>query len=393
MKQKIIFMVINMNVGGTEKALLNMLEELPEEQFDVTVFMLEKYGGFLESLPKRVQIDYLTEYKELRNFINLPPKSNALKIIKEGKLINGLSFSIIYLVSKITKNKSLFYKYLLRNVSVLKKEYDIAVAYAGPMDFISYFVSHKIKAKKKVQWIHFDVTKIGIDSKFMNDIYKKFNTVFTVSHGAKEKIIQLIPSLKGKTEVFHNIVLPTEILNLSKEHKGFSDNFEGIRILTVGRLNEEKGQDLAIKAMAKLIQEGFNIKWYCIGEGSSRKKYERLIADNNLQDHFILLGSNPNPYPYMAQCDIYVQPSRHEGYCITLTEAKILRKPIVTTNFIGSDEQIVSGKTGLITEPDEEKLYFAIKKMLNNSKIGTYFSDNLSSSSFKKVNEMQRLIR
>ncbi|MDQ0217480.1 glycosyltransferase involved in cell wall biosynthesis [Peribacillus cavernae] len=312
MKKKIVFMVINMNVGGTEKALLNMISEMHKDEYDITILMLEKYGGFLDSIPSGVHVEYLEGYEKIKGILNKPPKQTALNFLRNGKITKGLNIIFFHVLSKLFNDKTIFFKYLMRHVPDIKNEYDIAVAYAGPMDFISYFVAKKIKAKKKIQWIHFDITKIGFDQNFASKVYRKFDKIFIVSEEARKKLVKAVPIIKEKLEVFYNIVSPEIILSQSGQGKGFSDDFDGIRILTVGRLTTEKGIDLAIHALALLIKDGYKVKWYCLGEGSSRRKYETLIKENNLQDKFILLGSDPNPYPYMDQCDIYVQPSRHE---------------------------------------------------------------------------------
>ncbi|WP_319417987.1 glycosyltransferase [Virgibacillus necropolis] len=259
------------------------------------------------------------------------------------------------------------------------------------MDFISYFVIHKIKAKKKIQWIHFDITKIGFDVNFATKLYKKFDKIFVVSNEAKNKLIELVPTIKKKSEVFLNLVSPKVIQDQSKEGKGFIDNFEGVRILTVGRLTTEKGQDLAIRVLARLVKEGYKVKWYCLGEGSSRSKYEKLINEYNLQDKFILLGSDPNPYPYMDQCDIYVQPSRYEGYCITTLEARSLKKPIVATNVNGANEQIRNEETGLIVNIDESELYEGVKKLIKNKKLCNIFTNNLDKERINSTIELEKL--
>ncbi|ASK64450.1 glycosyl transferase [Virgibacillus phasianinus] len=391
MKKNIVFMLINMNVGGTEKALLNMISEIPKSEYDITILMLEKYGGFLNSIPSEVNVEYVKEYCELKEVLNRPPKEVALNLLKRGKICGTIGLLFTQLLSKFLKNRSIFFKYVLKNVPGLKSEYDIAVAYAGPMDFISYFVIHKIKAKKKVQWIHFDVSKIGFNINFAVKIYKYFDRIYVVSDEARKKLIKLAPSTKEKSEVFLNVVSSNIIKKQSLEGEGFRDNYEGHRILTVGRLANEKGQDIAIRVLARLVKEGYKVKWYCLGEGSSRTEYERLIKEYNVQDKFILLGSNPNPYPYMDQCDIYVQPSRYEGYCITLAEARALQKPIITTNFTGAKEQIKNEITGIIVDIQEEQIYFAIKKLLNNPRQSTVFYFNLSKEIFKDINQMEKI--
>jgi glycosyltransferase involved in cell wall biosynthesis len=382
MKKKIIFMVINMNVGGTEKALLNMISEMPKEEFDITILMLEKYGGFLDSIPKEVHVKYLKGYNKIKGILNNPPQETALNFFKERRIFKGFLILFLYFISKHFKDRSLLFKCLLKNIPNIKNEYDVAVAYAGPMDFISYFVAKKIKAKKKLQWIHFDITKIGFNKQFAAKIYRKYDKIYVVSKEAKLKLINAVPTIKEKTDIFLNIISLNEIRNQLQNGKGFNDHFNGLRILTVGRLTSEKGQDMAIKVLARLLEDGHNVRWYCIGEGSSRKEYEKLITAHDLQNHFILLGSNPNPYPFIDQCDIYVQPSRYEGYCISLIEARTLKKPIVTTNVNGAKEQINHGKTGLVVNIDEDELYNAVTKLLRNYQLRKMFSENLSKENY-----------
>ncbi|AXI11222.1 glycosyltransferase [Oceanobacillus zhaokaii] len=393
MKKKVVFMIINMNIGGTEKALLNMIAEMPENEYEITILMLENYGGFLDSIPNTVHVEYVQEYPALKDMLNNPPRTTMIDLFKKGRLVKSLGFTITTLLSKILKNKGIFFKYILKNVPKFKKEYDIAVAYAGPMDFISYFVVHKIKARKKIQWIHFDVTKIGFDVNFAANNYKNFERIFVVSEEAKSKLVSLVPVIEEKSGIFLNLVSPNLIRTKSKEGNGFNDGFKGIRILTVGRLTTEKGQDLAIRALSKLIDDGYDVKWYCLGEGSSRSEYEDLIKKFKLQDRFILLGSDPNPYTYMDQCDIYVQPSRYEGYCITLIEARCLAKPIVTTKVNGAKEQIENGETGIIVSIDEDKIYDAVKELIQNPKICQEFKIKLSKETFKIKNEIDKFYK
>ena len=389
--KKILFMCINMNIGGTEKALLTMLNEMDRRKYDITLFMLEEYGGFLNQIPDGIKVIYLKEYKKLKKFINDPPQLVVVELIKKRKVIEGLSLLVIYIISKLIKDISIYYKYILRNVDILNEEYDIAIAYAGPMDFISYFVINKIKSKKRVQWIHFDITKIGFNVNFAKKIYDKFDKVFVVSNEGKDKLINFLPSLKDKTEVFFNIISCKMIEKMSYEGEGFSDDFDGTRILTVGRLSKEKGQDLIIPVLKKLKENGYKVRWYCIGDGPAKKEYEKLVDELNIKDDFIFLGSKLNPYTYMKECNIYVQPSKHEGYCITLGEARCFNNPIVTTNFTGSNEQIVNENTGLVCEISEEGIYRAIKKLLDDKKLYKNIKDNLNNEIVDSTKEIRKL--
>ncbi|WP_424767283.1 glycosyltransferase [Paenibacillus sp. sgz302251] len=368
-KKKLLFMLINMNVGGTEKALLNMISEIPKERYEITILMLEEKGGFLDYIPSEVRVEYLKGYKDIKHMLNKPPQVLALDFVRNKKIINAVNLLFVYLLSKIKSDRSLFFKFIIKKFPVINEEYDLAVAYAGPMEFISFFVVHKIKAKKKIQWIHFDVSKIGFNSEFASRIFKKFDKIFVVSEEGRNKLIQRIPDIKDRTEKFLNILSPDLITQMSDEGAGFEDNFEGIRILTVGRLSQEKGQDLTIPVLARLKEEGYNIRWYCIGEGNARSEYEKLVKYYGLENDYILMGANANPYPHMKQCDIYVQPSRHEGYCITLSEARCFTNPIVSTNFTGAKEQVSHRQTGLIVGFDTQQIYIAIKELLDDENL------------------------
>lgn len=390
--KKIIFMCINMNIGGTEKALLNMISEIPKEGFEVTILMLEQYGGFLNEVPPWVKIKYLDRYLEIKSILNNPPVNTIKQFIKEAKIIKALGIGLNYYLSKLKKDKGIFFKYVLRKYSIMDETYNLAVAYAGPMEFITYYVLNKIKAKKKAQWIHFDIEKIGFSREFTAKYYSNFNKIFVVSEQAKNKLLREVPHLESKVEVFYNIISYKLIRDMANKEDIYDNNYKGTKILSVGRLSKEKGQDLFILAIKMLVDEGYNVKGYCIGDGNSKKEYLRIIDENNLKDNFELLGSKINPYVYMKQCNIYVQPSRHEGYCITLSEAKCFNAPIVTTNFTGASEQIKNEEDGLIVDVNSESIYLALKMLLDNDELREKIKENLANNIVNESNEINKLL-
>lgn len=195
-------MVINMNIGGTEKALLNMVAEIPKDKYEVTILMLEKKGDFLNFIPKEVRIEYVKDYEEMQYILNRPSRLVIADLIKQRKITKALQLAVLYVISKIMKERSVILKYCLQNYEDVYRNYDIAIAYAGPMDFISYFVANKIEARRKVQWVHFDIEKIYFNKYFVNKVYKKFQHVFVVSDLGKMKLTQTVPELINKTETF-----------------------------------------------------------------------------------------------------------------------------------------------------------------------------------------------
>ncbi|PYZ96959.1 glycosyl transferase [Alteribacter lacisalsi] len=364
-KKKVLFMLINMNIGGTERAFLNMVSEMPSEKYEITLLLLEKSGGFLEQVPSHVNIVYIDGYNQIKPLINEPPKQSALQLIKKGKFFKALAFSTYYFVSKVTKRKEILFNYLAKKIEH-EGEYDTAIAYAGPMDFISYIVLNKIKSVRKKQWIHFDINKIGFSKSFAKNIYPDFDKIYVVSEEANQKLINKIPRIKNKTRVIQNFVSKEIVNKLSKSGEGFQDNYDGKRILTVGRIAHEKGPDLAIEAAKLLRKDGVNFRWYWVGEGKEMKHSQVLIKKLNLENQFILLGSKSNPYPYMANCDLYIQPSRYEGFCITTLEAACFNKPIITTDVNGAREQFHDNENGLIVEITSQGLYQGIARLLKD---------------------------
>lgn len=390
--KKIIFMCINMNIGGTEKALLNMIAKIPKDKYEVTILMLEEYGGFLSEVPKWVKVKYLEKYFDIKPILNNPPQYTVREFIKNGQCMKALNIAYIYYMSTILKNKNIFFKYILKDYSHVKEEFDLAVAYAGPMDFISYYVLNKIKAKAKVQWIHFDIENIGFDKEFAERNYEKFDKIFIVSEKGKEKLLKVVPNLKEKVQVFYNIVSSRLVKDMSSKNISFDDDFNGTKILSVGRLSKEKGQDLLIEAINRLNKDGYNVKAYLIGDGPSKREYENLINKFGLKEKCILLGSTTNPYPFMKSCDIYMQPSRHEGYCVTLAEARCFNSPIVTTNFTGADEQVIDGETGLITNISSNDIYLAIKRLLDDKELMKNIKTNLENKDIEESKEIDKLL-
>jgi glycosyltransferase involved in cell wall biosynthesis len=163
---------------------------------------------------------------------------------------------------------------------------------------------------------------------------------------------------------------------MANEYRAFEHTFDGLRLLSVGRLSKQKGFDLAVEIFERLQAKGYLLEWTIIGEGSERPRLEQMIAERKLEG-FHLVGLKENPYPYFADCDIYVQPSRYEGYCITLAEARMFAKPSVVTDFAGAREQLKPDETGLIVDCAVSALEAAIQTLLDDPALRQKFSDNL----------------
>lgn len=371
-----LFMIKNMNLGGTEKSLISLLSALPEEKYNITLLMLEKQGELIDYIPKWVKVEVLEGYSNMKNIVSKSPHKLIFDFFKRGKLIKGLNILMLYLKYKRSKNFECFYNEALKNHKT-NEEYDLAIAYAGPYDFISYFVIKKIKSLKKIQWIHFDVSKLEGDKKFGDKYYHYFSKILCVSNSSANSMRQKYPKFKERIYVFENIIFKNEITTQIELGDSFSDDFKGVRLCTLGRLSHEKGQFMIPAIVKRLKDFGYKFKWYCIGEGGLRKRIESEIERLDIKDELILLGLKQNPYRFLKDSDIYVQTSLHEGYGLTMREAKIINVPMVVTNVASAAEIIDHGKTGLIVDINEDSLFKGVRKLLDEEQLLLSIKKNL----------------
>ncbi|QIU95143.1 glycosyltransferase [Bacteroides faecium] len=363
-KKSILFLLSSMNIGGVEKALLGLLSIIPIEKYEIHLALLKEDGGYLSYLPKNINIHQVQCYDQNKEFINDPPLKVIKGLIRQGKLLDACVHFLLYVYFRVTSNRYWFYQYIMRKEPMLDGRYDLAVAYAGPSQMIDWYINKRVDACVKCGWIHFDISKFGIDKGMTRLLYKNYQKIFIVSKTAKKVFDGVFPQFSNKTEVFYNVLNTRQIGTMANEHDGFEDNYKGVRLLTVGRLSKEKGQDIAIHALKILLDKGYDVKWYFIGDGELKDECRSLAVSLNISDYIVFLGTKVNPYPYMKKCDIYVQPSRHEGYCITLAEARVFTNPIVATCFTGAKEQLDKRSNSLIVEMSADELAGGIIKVL-----------------------------
>lgn len=358
-----------MNVGGVEKSLINLLSVLPREKYDIHVGLVHQEGGLLPYLPSDVTIHHISDIQEHWDELKNPPLYTIKTYIQTGRLIKALWALIVYLVCKIRGSFMRWTQYILKDTKGLEGTFDLAVAYAGPASDIDYYLCNKIQAKKKIGWIHFDISKFGIDIKMVRKLYGQYERIFVVSETGKSIFDQTFKQFKDKTKVFHNIVSPLQIRELATLGESFQDDYKGIRILTVGRISQEKGQFVAIQALQFLKDKGYHVRWYFIGEGSDLEHCKNEVDRLGLSKDVVFLGTKTNPYAYMKDCDIYMQPSRHEGFCITLAESLCFANPIVATDFTGAREQLKARENGFVVGMSAENISEGIEKALTASQM------------------------
>jgi glycosyltransferase involved in cell wall biosynthesis len=275
----------------------------------------------------------------------------------------------------------------------LSQEYDLAIAYIEGAS--TYFLADHVKAKRKAAFVHIDYRAAGYTPAMDRGCYDRIDRIFVVSKEVGRKFASVYPQYRSKISLFHNI-LDAETIRKKAEEPGFTDEFDGMRLVTVGRLHYQKAYDIAIEACARLIRDGYKIRWYILGEGGERASLEKLIVQHGVSDHFILMGAKDNPYPYIRQADLYVHATRFEGKSIAIEEAQILGKPIVASDCTGNTEQIQDGVDGILLTLNAENLTETLERVLDDAELRRKISENVRKKEWtfqRELNQLQKLLK
>lgn len=373
--KKILFVIDSLHSGGAEKSLLSLLTLFDYKKYRVDLLLFSPKGLYFPLLPKEVNI--LEVFRQKRRFKDL-----------YLRLRGSISLRNPYKVKRL-HGAQISWSWMSKGMEQVEDEYDVAIAYSQGTP--TYFVAEKVKAKKKFCWINTDYKIAPYNKTFDARYYEKFDQVVAVSEGNKAVFVEEMPLAKKKTTVIYDIVSPSLIHSMAIQEGGFDDDFTGMKILTIGRLVEAKGYDLAIEACAKLVRQGYPIKWYVIGEGPLKEKMQQMITKFKLEHFFVMLGTFQNPYVYLKQCDIYVQTSRFEGFGLAIAEARILHKPVVATNFTVVHNQIKDGENGLIVKMNADDLVVGIQKILDDTLLRQRICKNLSKENIGTEAEIHKV--
>ena len=362
MKKKLLFIMGGLESGGGEKSLINLLQLIDYNIYDIDLVLFKERGVLLEEVPKEVKI--LSDLKEL-HFMYDDSLKNAFSI-KYIKL--SLIHIIGTIISKI-KSKSGFHKgqyrweyYYKRAIPKLDKFYDVAISYLEGESML--YLVDKVEAKRKVAWVHTDYSKINSDTNLDLKYFNKIDKIVSISDVCVDVLKKMFPSVSEKIIYLPNLT-SSKSINVKAEQfypKEFSRENNAIKLLSIGRLIKLKGFDIALEAAKILKEKEIKFKWYVIGDGILHEELEKYRKELNLED-FVFLGIRKNPYPYLKNADIVIQPSRYEGKSMVLDEAKILKKPIVVTNYDTVHDQIKENE-GIIVDINAEALSIGIEKMI-----------------------------
>lgn len=398
MKARIFIAMHYMEIGGAETALIGLLNALDPNRVDVDLFLYDHRGEMMQFIPEWVNLlPQIPKYSVLERPI--------IELVKRG--FWGIAAARMWAkrISKVAykrsgsklENNGGFDKMSKCTTPLLPKinqsvTYDQAISFLTP----HRIVAEKVKAKKKIAWIHTDYTRVWVDAEEELKVWQKYDYVASISGDVTNTFLQVFPSLAPKIVEIENILSPSfvrkraELKDVDKEirHEG------AITLLSVGRFSDAKNYDNVPDICKRLIgKTKLNIKWYIIGYGGDEALIRQKIKEAGMEEHVILLGKRINPYPYIKACDIYVQPSRYEGKSVTVREAQMLCKPVVVTNYPTAPSQIRSGIDGVIVPMDNEGCAHGLAEVICDKPLQERIITYLKTHDYGNESEVEKIYK
>lgn len=396
MKPRIFIAMHYMEIGGAETALVGLLNALDPARVDVDLFLYDHRGEMMQFIPEWVNLlPQIPKYSVLERPIVELVKRGFWGIAAARLWAKCLSQKAYKRSGSTLENNGGLDKMSKCTTPLLPKinqsvTYDLAISFLTP----HRIVAEKVKAKKKIAWIHTDYTRVWVDAEEELKVWQKYDYVASISGDVTNTFLQVFPSLAPKIVEIENILSPTfvrkraELQDVDKEirHEG------AITLLSVGRFSDAKNYDNVPDICKRLIgKTKLNIKWYIIGYGGDEALIRQKIKEAGMEEHVILLGKRSNPYPYIKACDIYVQPSRYEGKSVTVREAQMLCKPVVVTNYPTAPSQIRSGIDGVIVPIDNEGCANGLAEVICDKPLQERIIAHLKTHDYGNESEVEKI--
>lgn len=383
-----------MELGGAERALLGLLENIDYKQYQVDLFLMGHRGELLSYLPEQVNLlPEISQYACMAVPIGHVIRSRHFLVAAgraAGKMLAGKRVRQLHLTADNGVALEYSHKYTAGCMpKVGEGIYDFAVSFLTP----HYFADKKVRAKKKAAWIHTDYTKVKVDVESELRMWGAYDYIISISEAVSQSFLKIFPALRDKIIVIENLMPARSITEQAEEFSAEAEMPVGgaKRLLSIGRFCTAKNFDNVPDICRRILHQGINIKWYLIGYGSDEALIREKIEECGMHDHVIILGKKANPYPYIKSCDLYVQPSRYEGNSVSVHEAQILGKPVAITNYATSKSQLENGVDGIIVPMENERCADALTELLRNERQMTLISENEAKRDYTNVSGLKKL--
>ena len=394
MKPRIFIAIHYMHLGGVETSLIGLLQALDPAKVDIDLFVYSHEGELMRLVPSYVNL--LAEHPTWRMF-----EKPLRKVLFRGHL--RMFFARMraklrmrrYVKKNNPKDESAIHGYLGEEVSKILPdlyhlgEYDLAISYLNPHNFVLDHVS----SKKKVCWIHTDYTRIDVNAELEFPVWNSFDNLISISEDVTKTFLHVFPSLRHKVTIIENILSPFFVCSRAGDDDavGMYKQEGEICLLSVGRFCTAKNYDNVPFILKGIREKGINAKWYIIGYGGDEPLIRQKIEEAGMQDYVIILGKKANPYPYIKACDWYVQPSRYEGKSVTVREAQILCKPVIVTNYPTAPSQIQHGVDGVIVPMEISDCVVQMVATLKDETQKSSIVEYLQEHEFGNMDEVDRI--
>lgn len=371
MDKKRILLCCNrtMNIGGIEKVLTTLLNKFDTEQYQILLVIHDAKGVFFAKLPRENIAYFFTSSIDAKTYL-----ADDLKHFRLGKVVSGLWNRLMLRLDNDWYARIMYTYRICQRGLVFPGHFDCAISYSCDYSDLSMIV--QADTDKRIAFVHGDATYHPRSARLNDKLIRKLDMVYSVSHEAKDKFLQMHPKYPGKLDVIHNVFFEDEIRR--KAQMPPTDMIlDGTPTLcTVARLSPEKRQYQIPEIARRLHDDGLRFRWYLVGGGPDQANIEAQIRLHGMENQVILLGPRPNPYPYIKSCDVYVHTSVHEAYSTAVAEARILCKPIVATDATGNREQF-HGDDGLIVSQTPEAIYQGVRTLLTDEQLRKTYSQKL----------------
>lgn len=395
--KKILFVINTLGGAGAETALLELLNSLDRTSYEISLYVLTGQGELFGRVPSDVRI--LNQKFSERSVLSEEGRKDLSMAVlrafwKNGHILRKLAFVLKNFIEmkkcKKVQIDKLLWRMLAEGGEQFEDTYDLAVAYLEGGS--TYYVADFVKAKKKASFVHIDYESSGYTRGMDLDCYDKMDRIFTVSDEVRGHFLNVYPAYAKKTKIFHNIIDQERILREAQKPGGFTDSYDGIRLLTVGRLTHQKAYDIAIDAMDIIKKAGYHARWYVLGEGDQRSALEKKIAQLGLTEDFLLPGAVTNPFPWYRQTDIYVHATRFEGKSIAIQEAQTLGCAIIASDCNGNREQIIPDVDGVLCDLAPQGIAESIMDLIKDPKKRRRIGEEAGKKQIVHEKELQQLL-
>lgn len=390
-RKKILIVSHALELGGAERSLIGLLDAIDKEKYQVDLFLMRHEGELLGMIP-----DKITLLPEISAYTVLArPMVEVLKerhlLLCAARMFGKIKASLYdkrhhYKDSGVALEYSHKYTCPFMPKIQPQKKYDVAISFLTP----HYFVTKKVHATKKIAWIHTDYTNVPVNKKSESAMWGAYGTIVAISKAAATAFKKTFTNVKSDIIIMENI-LPQRLIEWQAKEKCEWDS-SCFKILSIGRFCTAKNFDNVPDICRRLTEMmEINIKWFLIGFGSDEQLIRQKIKENRMEERVIILGKKSNPYPYIKACDLYVQPSRYEGKCVSVKEAQMLGKPVVITAYSTSSSQLENGVDGIIVPMDNEKCAMGIAELIKNTDKMQALSNNCRERDYSNQPEVKKI--